>query len=436
MASVLPERRTVNGRATLERLIDEGYRALEQAMTQRLMLWLEAAVTVLLGRDPYVRRAQVRHWVEQSGQCAKCRSRESRRFSRNGSRVRTLQCRDFTFHLRLPRVICVCGGSVRLDFGGFLRPYQRLDDDIDEQIARWASLGLSLRKMQRELRYMRLGPLSLHTLSARLHRLQALDPDRDPADVPPIVQVDAIWATQVRPTGQFRRDRQGRRRPVKQRTKRPILMAMGVWPDEDRCEILAWQLAANEEAEAWIDFLGALEAQGIRGANGLQLIIHDGGSGLCAALRRVHFDAEQQRCLFHKLRNIYNAIETPEHLSPKQRSRQRKAIFKDFRDIWEAKHYPTRLRRYLKTVRTYRSTQPKAVATLRRDFRYTVTYYHFEQLFPLWSRQHLRTTSRLERFNRTIRFRLANANAYHSDVGLLAMLAQETDMFNHSQALN
>ena len=94
------------------------------------------------------------------------------------------------------------------------------------------------------------------------------------------------------------------------------------------------------------------------------------------------------------------------------------------------------LRRYLKVVRTYRLSQPKAVATLRRDFRHTVTYYHLEQLFPDWSRQHLRTTSRLERFNRTVRFRLKAANAYHSDTGLQAMMAQETHAFNHAQALN
>jgi len=325
---------------------------------------------------------------------------------------------------------------VRVDFGGILRPYQRLGDDVDEQVQRWGKLGLSLRRMRSELSHLHLGPLALSTLTQRLHGLKALNPARDPKDVPPIMSVDAIWATQLRPNGHYKLDRKGRRRAIKGRVKRPIFIAMGIWPDEDRCEILDWQLGENEEAEAWITFLGSLEEQGIRGANGLQLIIHDGGSGLCSALRTVHFDAEQQRCLFHKLQNIYNAIEAPEDLSPKQRRRHKKAIFKDFREIWEAKHYQTMLRRYLKVVRTYRLSQPKAVATLRRDFRHTVTYYHFEQLFPDWSRQHLRTTSRLERFNRTIRFRLKAANAYHSDAGLQAMMAQETYAFNHAQALN
>lgn len=436
MTSLLADRRSVNGRGAVERMIDESYRALEQAIAQRLTLWLQMAVTILLGRERYERRQRVRHWVEQEGCCVRCHSRQSGRFSRNGSRGRTLSFMDFVLRIRLPRVLCVCGGSVRLDFGDLLRPYQRLDDQVDVQIQRWAEIGMSLRQMRRQLQHLRLGPLALRTLTARLHRLQDLAPDWDPAEVPPILLVDAIWATQLRPTGRFRLDRKGRRRAIKSRVKRPIFTAMGLWPDQDRCQILAWQLGTSEEAEAWVSFLGHLEAQGIRGANGLQLIIHDGGSGLCSALRTVYFGAEQQRCLFHKLRNIYNAIETPEHLSPKQRRRRRKAIFRDFRNIWEAKHFSTMLRRYLKVVRTYRYTQPTAVATLRRNFRATVTYYHLENLFPAWQRRHLRTTSRLERFNRRLRRRLRAANAYHSDPGLLAMIAQETHAFHRVQQQN
>ena len=91
------------------------------------------------------------------------------------------------------------------------------------------------------------------------------------------------------------------------------------------------------------------------------------------------------------------------------------------------------LRRYLKVVRAYRDTQPEAVATLRRDFRLTVTYYKLEQDFPSWERRHLRTTSRLERFNRRLRRRMRAAGAYHSKTGLSAMMAQEIRAFHDAQ---
>jgi transposase-like protein len=115
------------------------------------------------------------------------------------------------------------------------------------------------------------------------------------------------------------------------------------------------------------------------------------------------------------------------------RSRHRKAVFKKLHAIWQARHYDTVLRRYLKVVGTYRDSQPEVIATLRRDFRSTVTYYHLEQQFPTWERRHLRATSRLERFNRRLRRRARAANAYHSDQGLLAMLTQEASEFNAAQ---
>jgi transposase-like protein len=314
-----------------------------------------------------------------------------------------------------------------------LRPYQQIGTDVDAQIQRWGGMATSLRQMRQELEHTYIGPLALRTLNQRLHLLATLDPNREAEDVPPVLQLDAIWITLLRPNGQVCRDRKGRTRAVKGRFKVPVLIAMGVWPDTHRCEILSWSQGESESADEWVKFLEVLEAQGICGRNGLKLIIHDGGLGLCSALQTVWFDAQQQRCLFHKLRNIAKAIHLPETLSAKERKRQRKKIMKEFRLIWEARRYETMLRRYLKIVRAYRHTQNEAVATLRRDFRMTVTYYALEEEFPTWERRHLRATSRLERFNRRLRRRTRPANAYHSVVGLTAMIAQEVRAFHDAR---
>jgi hypothetical protein len=322
---------------------------------------------------------------------------------------------------------------VKIDFGDLIRPYQRIGDDVDVQIQRLGGIAASLRQMRSWFGYLHIGPLALRTLNKRLHLLANLDPNREAQDVPPVVEVDAIWVTLLRPNGEVRRDRKGRKRLVKGRFKVPILIAMGVWPDSDRREILLWCVGENEGAEEWVKFLESLEEQGIRGENGLKLIIHDGGKGLCSALQTVWFDAEQQRCLFHKLRNIADAIHLPDGLTRKERKRRRKKILKDFKGIWEARRYETVLRRYLKVVRKYRDTQPQAVATLRRDFRATVTYYALEKQSPTWKREYLRTTSHLERFNRNIRRRTRLANAYHSDPGVAAMMSQVVRQFHDAQ---
>ena len=431
MPSLLPERRSVNGRALLLHEVSEAQAFLDHLMSQRLTSRLHQAVDRLLGRWRYERRASVPdHW-EQVGACQRCGSHRCDHFSRNGSRRRTLTFLDFQAHLRLPRVVCQCGGSVRLVFDGLIRPYQRIGDDVDAQIRRWSHLRLSLREMQAELAHSRLGSLGHRTLTERLHQLRELTPEIDPREVPPILQIDAIWCTQLQATAEQHVDRRGRRRTRKQGHKRPIFIALGVWPESGRREVLAWQLGASEEAQAWLAFLTYLEEQGIRGANGLRLLIHDGGSGLCAALQTVDFDAAQQRCLFHKLRNIADALQLDPQLTPKQRRRQRRAILKDFAAIWDATDYATALHRYVRVCRQYRHTQPAAVATLRRDFRSTLTYYQIQRQHPTWPRASLRTTSYLERLNRRLRQRFRSANAYHSDQGVLAMLAQEADQAFH-----
>lgn len=423
----------VNAPLQFEAVLLEAEATLQRTMELRLTTLLTAIACYVLGRPYHRRREKVSKRLRREGRCCRCGSRASHRFSRNGFRERHLLTWWGLLTIHLPRVRCECGGSVRIDFDSLLRPYQRIWDDVDAQIRRWGTLALSLRQMRRELEHLHIGPLALRTLNQRLHQLVDLDPDLDAEDVPPILQVDAIWVTMLRPNGKVRRDRKGRKRAVKGRFKCPIFIAMGVWPDTGHCEIMLWQLGSSEDDEEWTAFLSILEAQGVRGENGLKLIIHDGGSGLCSALRMVYFGAEQQRCLFHKLRNLYNAIQVPDSLSAKQGRRHRKAIFKDFHAIWQACRYDTVLRRYLKVVRAYRDSQPKAVATLRRDFRLTVTYYHLEQQFPAWDRRHLRTISRLERFNRRLRRRARSANAYHSDHGVLAMVTQEAYEFHAAQ---
>lgn len=431
MGSVAGERRRVNMNELMAEAMAEAEAKAKAELERGMGEKLEREIDRLLGRGAYERRAEVGSWVEVEGQCQRCKSRQSRRFSRNGGRERSVESQWGVLAVRQQRLICECGGSVRLMIEGWLRPYQRIGEDLDAQIRRWGELRLSLREMQEELGALFLTPLALRTLQQRLHQISTAQAWSEEQASPPIVQVDAIWVTQLVPTGRTHRDSRGRQRASKRRVKRPIFIALGVWPDEDRAEVVAWRLADSESESAWLAFLSELEALGIRGDNGLQLMIHDGGSGLCAALKTVYFGAAEQRCLFHKLRNLYHAIHlTDETLTPQEKRQRRKAIFQDFRHIWQAKRQQTILRRYLAVVRQYRLTQPAAVRCLRTDFRATIAYFDTLLHHPDWSLTHLRTTSRLERFNRRLRRRARAASAYHSDTGLAAMIAQEVQAFH------
>ena len=429
MSSVLGEQAAVKC-CTMSAILSRFLRVVQAHMEQGITHELGARVDRSLGRLSHVRRQRLAPTVLAAVRCPRCGSRQSRRFSRNGSRPRTLLTVVGILHVWLPRLICQCGGSVPLDFSPLLRPYQRLSTEVEAHIQRWAGLCLSLRQMQREGEQTFIGSLGLSTLLKRVHQLEQLGPARVGDAHPPVVQVDAIWMTQLRPNGRWRRDAKGRRRPVKGRFKRPLFIAFGVWAETGAAQVLAWRLAESESAAEWLVFLSALEEAGLRAENGLELIIHDGGSGLCAALDIVHFGAAQQRCLFHKLRNIATAILTTPELSASQQARQRRAILADFRAIWEPRQLSTALRRYRRVIRQYAASQPAAVAALRRDFRDTLTFFALETRHPHWARKHLRTTSWLERFNENLRARHNTARAYHSDRGILAMTAQVADHFN------
>jgi len=428
MRSVLPEQRRVNGHDLISGAIADAHRNLLAQIGQAIGERLQAASEHVLGRGRYVRRGQVSYRIEQTCACPKCRGVQSQRFSRNGSRPRRLLTCWGEVPLRWPRFLCECGGSITLDMADWLRPYQRIGADVDAQIQRWGALSLSLRQMQRELAHSYIGSLGQRTLLARLHQLQQLTPGPDESSTPPVLQIDAIWFSQLCPTGQQRRDRKGRLRPVKGRRKRCLLIALGVWPATAHQAVLAWAIADSEDETVWTAFLSQLEAQGVCGERGLELIIHDGGSGLGAALQTVYFAATEQRCLFHKLRNIWDAIQLPDDLPAGHRQRHRRAIFRDFVAIFQPQQRHTILRRALHVVQQYRLAQPKAVAALRRDFSATLAYFIVLARHPTWARSYLRTTSRLERFNRSLRRRIRAANAYHSDAGVQAMIAQEADL--------
>jgi hypothetical protein len=437
MGSIATETSRVNVKALFAASMAQAQADLAKRVGDEVGKHLDEKIDEMIGRKAYVRRACVGPWVEVAAVCHRCKSRQSKRFWRNGHRERTILTLWGEVDLWVQRLVCECGGSVELEMDGWLQPYQRIGEDIDAQIRRWGTLRISLREMQQELDHLHISPLSLRTLNERLQQLSA-EPDAATATatdvtVPPVLQLDAIWITQLVPTGSYHQDAKGRRRPDKKRIKRPIFIALGIWPDTGRANVLAWRLASQEDEGDWLAFLSDLEALGIRGEKGLELIIHDGGSGLCAALNTVHFGADEQRCLFHKLRNLYDAIHvTDENLTRKQQRRQRKAIFRDFHHIWQAKQLTTALQRYLKVVRLYRTSQPDAVRCLRTDFRTTIAYFALLQRHPDWDIIHLRTTSRLERFNRYLRRRARSVCAYHSDATLHAMITHEVKAYNAS----
>jgi hypothetical protein len=87
MRSVLPQRGHINGRALIEGAIEDPHGRLFAQIGQEIGMRLCAVSEHVLGRARYVHRGHVAYDIEQTCACPKCRAVQSRRFSRNGSRL-------------------------------------------------------------------------------------------------------------------------------------------------------------------------------------------------------------------------------------------------------------------------------------------------------------------------------------------------------------
>jgi len=398
---------------------------LKQIVATMMTDQLEQEVSTWLYRGHYERRGGVRH--HSQAVCQRCGSREACAFMRNGYRERQMVTQFGVISYRLPRVKCVCGGSVSLPFS-IVKPYQQIWDDVTAQIQRWADLGLSLRQMQTEVGEQMATQVGLRTLNQVVQDIAQPTPITL-SSVPPIVMLDAIWLTLLTPTGEVGADRLKRQPEVKKKQKVCVLIALGLYAQSGRWGILGWHVASAESQQAWEQLLEPLETRGLYRERGLELFIHDGGQGLRSALAYLYPNIPHQRCAFHKLQNLWHAIQTPDGLTPDGLTRDERMAFKlQILQPLQAIFYAddeTQARQLRDAFSlAWQPTQPELVATLHRDWHETVAFFKILDHFPHWRRTALRTTSLLERVNRMLRRFFRLKGAFHSLDGLLATVAR------------
>src|SRR5215212_4197479 len=269
-------------------------RALEARIAPVVQAAFEEAladeVTVLLGRPKHARRGEAP--LRRAGAtCARCQQDWAPRFSRAGSYRRTLITTVATVRLRVPRVSCVCGGQVPLEFATFGR-YERSWGDLQARVRQLAGLCLSLPDIQEVVAGESGSWLAASTLNRWVHEAAALAAvlRGEPfARVPAVVLLDGVWVKLMVETGARYHDRRGRDRPRVRRVTVPLLVAYGVDPVTGERWLLDWEQGAGEDTASWQGLLESLEHRGLRADAGLTLFVSDGSSGLEAAFGQVDF---------------------------------------------------------------------------------------------------------------------------------------------------
>jgi len=382
-----------------------------------------AEVTALLGRDKGKHRASATA-THSSLHCAVCGRQETLDFVRKGYYQRELLTQWGVAPLAIPRVKCVCGRSPTIPFS-LLPVYDRLWSDMDALSLEFVALSLSLRSTVTVLERTSGQAISIGTVQRRVKRTVRLTVHEMQQKLfisPPVILLDALWGTVMVETGERKRDKKGRLRKVKRGKRIPVLVALGMDPQTGETRVLAWVRGVAEGIEDWTRLLTALHERGVHWRSGLRLFVHDGCAALETALGIVDVGPVRgQRCIFHKLRNVGRDVMGSEGMSRTEKRERIKAVLADASAVYKA----TSAREAREHAAAFRATwearEPKAVATLERDFEQTLTCYAVQEeareTGETWSLQYLRTTSALERLNRDLRSKWRQAGAFGSEDG-------------------
>jgi transposase-like protein len=322
-------------------------------------------------------------------------------------------------------VECVCGHCPPIPFA-LLDRYDRLWSDLDAAIIQCTALALSLRSVSAVVELQSGQVVSIGAVQRRVAGVAVLAVrtlSKSLAVVPAVIMLDGLWGTFMADSGERKWDKKRRLRKVKRRQKVPVLVAYGVDPSTGEKQLLAWVQGKAESADDWERLLTKLHERGVHEQTGLRLFIHDGSSGLDAALEMVDFGTvRRQRCIFHKLRNVVRDVVGDEGMTRAQKQERVTAVLQDACAVYEASTAEQARQQAAAMRVTWGALEPKAVATLERDFEQTLTYYgvmaEARAAGETWVKAYLRTTSGLERYNRGLRTKWRQAGAYWSEDGL------------------
>lgn len=192
-----------------------------------------------------------------------------------------------------------------------------------------------------------------------------------------------------------------------------LLVILGVTPEGGKQRIAIGD-GYRESKESWKEILLDLKRRGLQA--GPLLAIGDGAMGFWAAMSEVFPQTRHQRCWFHKMGNVLNAL-------PKSQHGRAKA---DMQAIWMAATRDEAQAAFAAFIGAYQGKYPKAAEKLDKDRDSLLSFYDF----PAEHWQHIRTTNPIESTFATVRHRTTrtrNCVSRATFLGLAFKLIEEAE---------
>ena len=377
-----------------------------QAIKQVLTACLEAEVTAKLGREKGEPRRVSSQQRASDWTCGHCGCQDANHFTRDGHYHRNLETGYGHLHgLPVPMVECQrCHHDVICTFT-LLGKYERFGIDLQQDALFSSGLGQSLRAIKERWSGQLGSPVGLLTINELINEVEPLVhrmQEQHFPEAPAVVQCDGIWVTLQSQKQALKLDTRQRQRHERSGKKVVILVALGFWPDGRR-EILDWEIASSEDHTQWELLLNRLWKREVTAEQCLKMMVRDGCGGLGEAVALVYGNSIlDQRCIFHKLKNVGEKVRG--ELKGKDHKATRKTLMEQAALIYHAPHAEAARQRLEEWSQQWRLQAPDAVSTLERDFELTLVFYQLETVAREW----IRTTSLLERTNRELRRKCAS----------------------------
>lgn len=186
--------------------------------------------------------------------------------------------------------------------------------------------------------------------------------------------------------------------------KAALLVIVGASASGEKV-LLACEAGERESKESWLRVLRGLKGRGLEFP---RLTVADGNLGIWAALGEIHPAGDEQRCWNHKIVNVLDAL--PKKQQPEATQRLRAMMYADSRSACERGRDEFLLR--------FKKTDPKACATLTRDWERLMTFFDYPR--EHWT--HLRTTNIVESPFAAVRLRTDAARRFKKSENAEAMI--------------
>ncbi len=295
MTTVAERLMACKGVGEVVRVVGEAGRAQLREFKERLLEEaLEQWVKAHLGSRWQRRGRKPTPWV-----CWRCGPRDACQVKRNGHYRRSLVVQEGVVRLRVPQLCCLgCGGHLAL--ASLLLPWRkRYWLDLDRAITEAYLSGASYRKVRAMVERRIQSGAGLMSLWRRFQEVAAKARSAPFAGPVQLLYLDEAYC-RVRGKPYW------------------VLLALGQSQQGQR-GYLGALLSSDRSQEAWQQLLDTLPGLSGKGLT----VLHDGDSAIAAAVTLALPQAQQRRCLWHQLQNLFRDAR---ERYPGQQERQRELI--------------------------------------------------------------------------------------------------------------